>query len=291
MTSGHIDDCIRKAIAEGCEPEHAYRMATLSPAERFQLSDRGAISPGRLADFCLISSVRDCQVTATYKRGVLISADEWKPVTSSFSEKCPFFTKVPTEAEIQISGSGIARVIKILEGQIGTKAECITLNSEDIPDIKQDILKIVVASRYYPDNIGTGLVQGFKLKQGALASSVSHDSYNVIAIGTSDKDIISSIASVVRHKGAMVATDGDKEVCLPLSLAGLMSELPYEQVQESLIQLQEMTSSCGAINDPFMYLSFLALSVIPEIRVTTKGIFDVNRFSHVPLFIESLEDA
>jgi adenine deaminase len=290
VTSGHIDDCIRKAITQGCEPELAFRMATLSPAERFQLFDRGAISPGRIADFCVLENVRDCRVCATYKKGTLITPDTLKTLPSQplspLSQQWPFKTRTPTPDEIRIRGEGTARVIRIQEGQIGTKAEYLSVSDKNIPDLSRDILKIVVASRYYPDNIGVGLVQGLGLKRGALASSVSHDSHNVIAAGTSDTEIIAAIGTVVKHKGAMVARDGSAEVSLPLSLAGLMSELPYEEVNEALAGLHEITDACGAIKDPFMYLSFLALSVIPEIRVTTKGVFDVNRFCNASIFMK-----
>lgn len=289
VTTGHIDDCIRKAIGQGCEPELAYKMATLSAAERFRLSDRGAISPGRIADFCVVDDINECNVRTVYKKGIDISTSDFTSAPSSLIRECPFNAKIPTPSEIRISGEGIARVIKIQEGQIGTVTGYIPLSSEDIPDTKRDILKIVVASRYYPKHIGVGLIQGLGLKRGALASSVSHDSHNIIAAGTSDEEIIASIASVVKHRGAMVACDGNDEVILPLSFAGLMSELSFEKVHEALKGLHNMTSSCGAIHDPFMYLSFMALSVIPEIRITTKGIFDVNKFSHVPLFVEKTE--
>jgi adenine deaminase len=289
VTDGHIDDCIRKAIAQGCEPELAYRMASLSPAERFHVYDRGALSPGRIADFCVLEDIRTCKVHATYKRGTMISPDHFKPSSSSISREWPFMARIPTRDEISVHGTGTARVIRIQEGQIGTRAEYIRLSSGDIPDIKRDILKIVVVSRYYPGIPGVGLVRGMGLTRGALASSVSHDSHNVIAVGTADEDIIAAITSVVRNRGAMVACDGKEEICVPLSLAGLMSELPYEEVHKALLKLRAFTGACGAVKDPFMYLSFLALSVIPEMRVTTGGVFDVNSFSPVPLFIEETD--
>ena len=291
VTSGHIDDCIRKAIGEGCEPELAYRMATLSPAERFRLYDRGAISPGRIADFCVIGDIKTCTVQTTYKNGKLVLPEQFRTEKTHTLKNWPFHAKTPTPDDIRINGSGTARVVRIQEGQIGTKAEYIQLSSEDIPDLKRDILKIVVVSRYYPENIGVGLVQGLGLTRGAMASSVSHDSHNIIAVGTSDNEIISAIASVVKNKGAMVAMDGNEEVCLPLSLAGLMSELPYEDVHSGLESIHHLTTACGAIKDPFMYLSFLALSVIPELRVTTKGVFDVNLFSNVPIFMDEEKSA
>lgn len=285
VNDGHIDDCIRKSIKEGCEPELAYRMACLSPAERFGLNDRGGLSPGRIADFCVLEDVRDCRVKATYKRGGM--AEYTKPhLTPPVSRSSPFRATVPSLGDIRISGSGTARVVRIQEGQIGTKAELLDISGDMIPDLDRDILKLVVVSRYMPGRTGIGLVRGMGLKKGAIASSISHDSHNIIATGTSDEEIIAAISSVVRHNGAMVARDGKREVCLPLSIAGLMSELPYEEVSQALSELHEMTDACSAINDPFMYLSFLALTVIPEIRVTSQGVFDGLAFTHVPLFIE-----
>jgi adenine deaminase len=286
VTSGHIDDCIRKAIEYGCEPEIAYKMASFSAAERFRLDDRGALSPGRIADFCIISDLNSCTVKATFKKGTKISPDQWKPVRTDIAQ-CPFHARIPSVQEIQIKGTGTARVIRIQEGQIGTTAEYIQVSGEDIPDIKRDILKAVVVSRYHPEDIGVGLVRGFGLTKGAIASSISHDSHNIIAIGTSDDEILKALSTVIQHKGAMVARGGTRECCLPLPIAGLMSELPYENVHTQLTNLHSITDACGAITDPFMYLSFLALTVIPEIRVTTKGVFDVNRFSHVPIFTDT----
>ena len=290
VVSGHIDDCIRKAISEGCEPELAFRMATLTPAERFGLSDRGAVSPGRIADFSVLDDIRGCSVRTTYKMGKPVCPENCTRSESFVSSEFPFNARIPRPDEIAITGFGRARIIRIQEGQIGTKAEYLPVTGEELPDLNRDIVKVVVVSRYHPDNVAVGLVRGLGLKRGALASSVAHDSHNVIAAGTSDAEIIAAIASVVRNKGAMVAIDRDTEVCLPLSLAGLMSELPYEEVYKALLGLHEVTDACGAVKDPFMYLSFLALSVIPEIRITPAGIFDVNRFSHVPLYIERPEE-
>jgi len=286
FTDGHIDDCIRKSIDAGCEPEIALRMATLSPADRFGLFDRGAISPGRIADFCILKDPGRCIVERTYKKGNLVAADQVKPVQSELGGECPFNAKIPSLEDIRIAGSGKARVIRIQEGQIGTRTEYIQLSADDIPDIKRDILKTVVVSRYHPGKPGVGLVSGFGLKQGAIAASVSHDSHNIIAVGTSDDDILKVISKVIRHKGAMAARNDTGEASLPLSVAGLMSELPYEKVHDELFKLHKVTQSSGAVREPFMYLSFLALTVIPEIRITTKGMFDVNTFSHVSIFCE-----
>lgn len=284
VQSGHIDDCIRKAIAEGCEPEFAYRMASLTAANRFGLNDRGALSPGRLADFCILEDINSCRVTKTYKRGRIPAITDFKPATSAIPSQWPFHAGVPSCEDIRITGEGYARVVRIQEGQIGTKKVLVPLSAGEIPDTTRDILKLVVISRYTPQAVSIGLVQGLGLKKGAIASSVSHDSHNVIAAGTNDADIIAAIRTVVHHKGAMVICDGDRQASLPLPIGGLMSDLSYEEVKKDLDDLHQIAADCESVRDPFMYLSFLALSVIPEIRVTTRGVFDVNAFAYVPLF-------
>jgi adenine deaminase len=284
VNSGHIDDCIRKAIDEGCEIELAYRMATLSPSERFRLTDRGALVPGRIADFSLVDDIKTCNIKRTYKKGEVYTGEIIRK--NNKSEVMPYFfnASVPNEEEIKISGEGIARIIQIQKGQISTKLIYREIESEQIPDISHDILKVVLVSRYNKDKIGVGLIQGLGLKRGAIASSVSHDSHNIIAVGTSDEDILSAIRTIVKYRGAMVIHDNEREEFLPLEIAGLMSLLPFEEVNKRLKNMEDLASSCGAVDNSFMYLSFLALPVIPEIRITSGGVFDVNNNSLVSLF-------
>jgi len=284
VNSGHIDDCIRKAIEEGCETEIAYRMATISPAERFRLNDRGALTPGRKADFSVIDDIKKCNIKLTYKDGNLILSDNYKRHKDNKIPGYPFFARVPDKEEIKIHGNGLARIVQIQKGQISTKKILTEISGDQIPDIKHDILKVVVVSRYNMNHIGIGLVQGLGLKSGAIASSVSHDSHNIIASGVSDYEIISAIKSVVKYNGAMVINEDEQKEILPLELAGLMSLSPYEVVNKKIGILNDMASRCGAISDPFMYLSFLSLTPIPEIRITSKGVFDFNSYSIVPLF-------
>jgi adenine deaminase len=279
---GHIDHCIRRSVECGLEPELAYRMATLSPAERFGLSDRGALTPGRRADFCIIDDPRTCRVKKVFVKGkeVLPNLLPAKKVDHQWPFNCP----VPEPEAIRISGSGEARVIGLIPHQIITKSLRYPLGAHEIPDLTKDILKIVVCNRYGNNMCGVGLVHGFSLKQGAIASSVSHDAHNIIAVGTSDEEIRRAIEAVILSKGAMVAVFGETVTTLPLMCGGLMSMLPYPEVVEQLGNLHAVTGTMGSIDNPFMYLSFLALPVIPSLRITDQGMFDVLENSPVPIF-------
>lgn len=278
-SAGHIDDCIRKAIGAGVEPELALRMATLSPAERFGLSDRGAVAPGRIADFCIVD--RDYTVQATFKGGR--PAAEIRPAASP-GIRYPFRSSVPDPGTLAIAGEGTAHVIGIVEGQILTRDLRIPVSAREIPDLSRDILKVAVCSRYSEGPCSTGLVHGFGFSGGAIASSIAHDSHNVIAAGVSDREIHRAIALVIRNRGAMAAVSGNGEVVLPLPHAGLMAGDPWEEVVRRTEALKARTGRFGGIPDPFMYLSFLALPVIPNLRITPNGLFDAGRFAFVPLF-------
>lgn len=279
---GHIDDCIRKAVACGLEIEQALRMATLSAAGRFGLHDRGAIAPGRLADFCIVDDPDRFRVVRTFKRGVEVVDVGYHPPACPAA---PLRVRVPEPGDIRITGRGEARVIGIVPGQIVTRDLRYTVDATAIPDTDRDILKAVVTDRYRAGGSGVGLVQGFGLQEGALAGSVSHDSHNIVAVGVDDGEIIRAIGEVVRLGGGLVVVSGDDVTTLPLECAGLMSALPHEEVVGRLGALEEHARRLGAVENPFMYLSFLALTVIPEVRVTERGVFDVRAFEDVPLFL------
>jgi adenine deaminase len=279
---GHIDRCIRKAVGCGLEPGLAYRMATLSPAERFGLFDRGALTPGRRADFCIIDDPLTCRVKSVFVKGREIFPDLLQ--VQQVAPRGPFNCRIPDQATIRIPGSGEARVIGLIPRQIITKSLCCSIRSEEIPDLTRDILKIVVCNRYGNNACGVGLVHGFSLKQGAIASSVSHDAHNIIAVGTSDEEIRRAIGAVIQSGGAMVAVPGESVTTLPLAVGGLMSTLPYPEVVRMLGDLHAVTNKMGSIADPFMYLSFLALPVIPTMRITDRGMFDVGENTYVPVF-------
>jgi adenine deaminase len=280
---GHIDRCVRLAVECGLEPELALRMATLSAAERFGLSDRGALTPGRRADFCIVDDLHQFTVKKVFVMGKEVHPQHSAPRTRLQSS---FSCRVPSFNELRITGSGEARVIGLVPRQIITDSLRYSIKAQDIPDLDRDILKVVVSSRYRDKECVIGLVHGFLLNHGAIASSVSHDAHNIIAVGASDAEIRRAIEEVILSRGAMVAVTGDIPTILPLDCGGLMSTLPYPEVARRLKALHTVTERMGSISDPFMYLSFLALTVIPSLRITDHGIFDVGEFADVPLFIQ-----
>lgn len=283
MDDGHIDRCIRKAVACGLSPELAIRMATLSTSEQFGLTDRGALTPGRRADFCIIDDPEKFVVHQAFHNGMENTA-------SSPSTRAPFppsvHCSVPSMDAIRITGSGAARVAGIVPGQIVTESLRYTCTAAGIPDLDRDLLKVVVCNRYHDGPCGVGLVHGFAIREGAIAGSISHDAHNIIAVGTSDDTILRAIREVIRAQGAMVAISGAETTVLPLDCAGLMSSLPYPEVTRKLKLLHEVTRKMGGAKNPFMYLSFLALTVIPALRITDRGVFDGEEFRDVPLFVD-----
>jgi adenine deaminase len=280
---GHIDRCIRTAIRCGLEPELAIRMATLSAAERFGLSDRGALAPGRRADLCIVHDPVSFTVKETLHCGKPAAAYTGPAATPSLPATVRCAT--PTKEQIQIPGRGTARVIGLEPGQIITESLQYDLDTAALPDRERDLLKIVVCNRYGRQKIGTGVVHGFGFKEGAIAASVSHDAHNIIATGAGDTEILTAIAEVIRVNGGMAAVNGPEVTVLPLDCAGLMSTLPARDVVARLDALREATGKMGGIAEPFMYLSFLALSVIPELRITDHGLFDAVAFRDVPVFM------
>jgi adenine deaminase len=281
MEDGHIDRCIRSAISSGLSPELAIRMATLSPAEHFGLHDRGALSCGRRADFCIIDDPETFVVQEVFRQGTAVTATVPAPA-AAFP---PSIRCTPPQPEaIRISGSGRARVIGLVPGQIITEALMYECRGADIPDRTRDIQKVVVCNRYLDAPPGIGLVHGFNFQNGAIACSISHDAHNIVATGTSDAAILQAMCEVIRSQGGMVAISGTEMTLLPLDCAGLMSTLPYRDVVKRLKALHKTTDTIGGIDNPFMYLSFLALTVIPALRVTDRGVFDGIAFRDVPLF-------
>jgi len=284
MREGHIDRCIRLAAECGLEPETAIRMATLSAAERFGLTDRGALAPGRRADLCIVSNLRPFTVQETIFSGTPGNTGpvSTAPAPLEDTVRC----RVPARDRIRIDGTGKARVIGLVPGQILTESLEYDIRAADLPDTHRDLLKVVVCNRYGKDMIGTGIVHGFGFKKGAIAASVSHDAHNIVATGAGDDEILAAIGAVIRSGGGMAAADGDTIAVLPLDCAGLMSTLPAGDVVGHLDDLRRITSGMSGIAEPFMYLSFLALTVIPALRITDRGLFDGIGFRDVPVFLD-----
>jgi len=290
---------VRQAIRWGLDPILAIQMATLNPAEYFRLDDLGAIAPGYRADIVMFNHLEKFQIKKVFKDGVLV-AEDGKMISPSLRKKKGPKSKgsvrikpLKKDAFLLRSNQPLAKVIQLIPKQIVTKKVVRKILLKDgiaYPNIKEDILKIAVVERHHATgNIGIGFVQGFGIKRGAIGSSVAHDSHNLIMVGTNDQDILKAIEVIREMGGGLVAVlDGKVLASLPLPIAGLMSEASVPQVNLRLKALHRAAKNLGCkVPDPFMTLSFLSLPVIPELKITDKGLVDVNQFKCVSLFGEN----
>jgi len=297
LDEGHIDVIIRDAIGAGLDPVTAIQMATINPADYFRLDHLGAIAPGRQADFVIISDLSSLTVEQVYCRGINVAVngemqpdiEKPKPIPSRSSMNLN-----PAEVDFSIPVEGRRlRVMDIVPDQLITRHSVDDISPADglaVSDPSRDLLKIAVVERHQGSgNIGKAFVRGLRLKKGAIASSVAHDSHNIVVVGTSDDDMKAAVKTVVDMEGGLAAIVDDKPVAtLPLPIAGLMSLEPLEKIRNRMDQLIEVSRDLGSsLKDPYMTLSFLALPVIPELKITDKGLIDVNQFKVVPLFIDA----
>jgi len=298
LEEGHIDSMVRQAIRWGIDPILAIQMATLNSAEYFRLDDLGAIAPGYRADIVTFDHLGRFQIKKVFKNGKLVAEDGKLLFPSIRKVKGPKvmgsvrIKPLNREAFVLRSDRSLAKIIQLIPGQIVTKKVTKKILLKDgvaHPDINEDILKIVVVERHKATgNIGIAFVKGFGLKKGAIGSSVAHDSHNLVIVGTNDQDILKAVQVIQGMNGGLVAVlDGKVLASLPLPIAGLMSEAPIAQVNLQLEALHRAAKDLGCkIPDPFMTLSFLSLPVIPELKITDKGLVDVNMFKLVLLFGE-----
>ena len=296
---GHINSMVKQATKWGLDPILAIQMATLNAAEYFRLDDLGAIAPGYRADIITFDHLGRFQIRKVFKDGILMAENGnilipsagRSSVSSTLRRKLQI-KPVRKEHLLLRSDEPLAKVIQLIPGQIVTKKvmKKIFLREEvAYPNPKEDILKIVVVERHRATgNIGIGFVQGFGLKKGAIGSTVAHDSHNLVIVGMGDSDILKTIEVIQSLGGGLAAiSDGKVLASLPLPIAGLMAELSVHEVNRRLEDLLRAAKSLGCkLPDPFMTLSFLSLPVIPELKITDKGLVDVNQFKIVPLFGE-----
>ncbi|OGO30577.1 MAG: adenine deaminase [Chloroflexi bacterium RBG_16_56_11] len=289
LRDGDVDAVVRKAIRLGLDPVRAVQMATINPAAYFRLERLGAVAPGYYANLLVLDDLAGFTVNTVYYHGRPV-AQEGKPL---FTPR-PSRTARPTHTvnikpftvgalKLRARGANFP-VIEVIPGQIITKKRQmnIMVKEEFIEaDVERDVLKAVVVERHHATgNIGVGLVTGFGLKKGALASSTAHDSHNIVAVGASDEDIFAAVKEIERRQGGLVAV-ADRRVVVGLStpVAGLLSTEPLEEVVAGLERLEKAARGLGAtLPSPFATLSFLALPVIPELRLTDLGLVDVNEF-------------
>jgi adenine deaminase len=288
LREGDIDAVVRKAIDRGLEPVRAIQMATINTAEYFRLYDRGGIGPGYIANLITITDLAKLDIDMVFYQGKLVAKQgkplfPLPPVTLELRDTVRI--KPPMGKSLKIAAADETYpVIEIVPGQIVTRKAVEKIKVVDgavMPDVERDILKLVVVERHKASgNIGVGLVKGFGLKKGALASSVAHDSHNIIAVGTKDFDILKAIEEINRLQGGLVVC-ADLEILasLPLPIAGLLSPEPLETVVSQHEKVEKAAASLGSLPPaPFAILSFLALPVIPELRLTDLGLVDVAEF-------------
>ena len=287
LEKGHIDYIVKKAIGLGVDPITAVKVACHNAARYFLLNNRGAIAPGYLGDFVIIDNFQDFNIEKVYKKGELmvengVVKDFPEPEIEQYLTDRAHSTfhvgTLTTEDFIDHRPRGI---IGMVNGEITT----VDAGYSDRIDVEYDVLKIAVVERHKnTHHIGIGFLQGYGLKSGAVATSISHDSHNIIVVGTNEADMAAAVNRVVELNGGIVVWDGgEPKAEVPLAIAGIMSDEPLVTVNEKLERAKEQAHALGVSQgiDPFMTLSFMALPVIPSLRITTRGVFDVNSQSYV----------
>lgn len=301
LSEGHIDYNVRKAISMGIEPISAIQMATLNTAECYHLRDIGAIAPGYDADLIVLNDLKKFDIVQVYKKGELVAENGRalfqveKPDISTVVDTVTIGEITATDLEIRMH-SDIARVIRMNPKSLHTESVIrkVSIDAENrfIANKYIDIVKMAVIERHGKSGtIGLGLIENFKLKGGAIATTIAHDSHNLIVLGDNDGDMLKAIDKIKEIQGGIVVVVGGKvRDYLPLPVAGLMSDEPMEAVAKKISDITRIIyKELGANRDtdPLMTLSFLALPVIPEIKVTDMGLFNVNSMSFVDINVES----
>lgn len=283
LHGGHIDYIVKQALKNGADPIVALKTATHHAARYFLLNNKGAIASGYLADIVVVNNLEDFNVETVFKRGKLVFDGEVKDfsaptVDEKLAEKCfdTFHLDSVTPSSFKVDGK--LGLIGLVGGELLTR----NLGTADKIDVENDILKIACIERHKGTNhIGVGYVKGYSLKSGAVATSVAHDSHNIITVGCNDDDIAVAVNAIKDSKGGIAVVENGKiKALLELPIAGLMSDEPLTTVNEKLENAKSSAYELGADKsiDPFMTLSFLSLPVIPSLRITTKGVFDAENW-------------
>ncbi len=291
INQGHIDYMIKRAIARGVDPMIAYKIASYSASRYFGLKNLGGIAPGYQADLVLLDNIEEVKIHTVIKSGKKV-IDNNKFIYET-PVKIPYDLRASVnirwlstdDFKVKVHPNDKVRIIDIVPNQIITKEIIDTPKTENgivVSDIDRDYLIIAVVERHHAsDNLGIGLIHGIGLKKGAIASSVAHDSHNIIAVGTNFDDILKAIIRVKSRQGGFsIAVNNEIVGNLPLPLAGLMTDIPIEEADKKLQELLKITRELGSpLKDPFMQMGFMALPVVPKLKITDKGLFDVEKFN------------
>lgn len=284
---GHLDYMIREAIRHGASRHHVYRVASWSAANAFGLSDRGLIAPGRRADIVLVDDLDACAVRQVISAGRVVTPELFatrRPVAPVGLDSVK--AREVTAADFRIPAHESAtRVIGVVPGRIITedvRLDLPVIDGEKRADLEQDAVKVCVVERHGRNgNIGRGFVHGFGMKRGAIASSVGHDSHNITVVGVDEADMALAVNRLIALRGGFAVADGGRVTAeLALPVAGLMADTSFEEVHDALIPLRAAAKALGVVlAEPFLQVAFLPLPVIPHLKITDVGLFDVNAFA------------
>jgi adenine deaminase len=296
LREGHIDFMVKTAIKNGLDPIVALQIASHNAARYFGLRDLGAIAPGYRADIAVLDELENPSVLKVFKDGLVVADEGYLTAQlqcfSSPKRESMHVGRIVMPSFSIAAQSSIARVIGVIPNQIITRSlllEPKVCDGRVLSSTQRDILKMVVVERHKgTGNIGIGLVQGFGLHSGAIATSVTHDSHNIAVVGADDEDMLAAVQAVIEMGGGLVAAvNGEVKARLPLPVAGLLSEMYMSDLADGIDECTDSAHDLGCkLKDPFMTLSFLCLPVIPELKLTDKGLVDVKAFRLVPMFLE-----
>lgn len=286
LLTHHIDKHVKRAIAAGVDKFDAFRMASLNPIRHYNLPV-GLLREGDFADFIEVDNLQNLQIKSTFINGHKV-AENGKSLIEPIQAEIVnnFNANLISESDLILDipdESNTIRVIKVVDGQLVTEKQLISIDEIE----RQDVLKLVVYNRYSSSPPAVAYIQGFGLSQGALASSVAHDSHNIVATGKTDKAIAEAINLIVKEKGGLAAVSKDKKLVLPLPIAGLMSNKDGYEVANEYIAIDRFSKEVlgCTLRAPFMALSFMALLVIPSLKLSDKGLFDGNKFEFTDVFL------
>ena len=288
---GHINQLCERAVAKGIDLFKVLQAACINPVKHYNL-DVGLLQVGDNADCVVVEDLEQFKVLQTYINGELV-ADKGKSFVESVDFETPnnFNTDIKKVSDFEFhSASEKIKVIVALDGELVTNAIEVDSLIEDgnlVSNIENDILKMTVVNRYKNDEPAIAFIKNFGLKEGAIASSVGHDSHNIIAVGASDEAICKAVNLIIEHKGGICAITSSEEKIVPLPVAGIMSDKPAKEIGKAYAELDEMAKKMGStLNAPYMSLSFMALLVIPSLKLSDKGLFDGNSFKFTSLEVK-----
>ena len=290
LVEGHINQMVVRAIKKGYDPVKVLKSVIINPIEHYKL-DVGILQIGDPADMIVVDNLMQFNVLKTYVDGKLVAENGRTMIDSVKAGHPNIFHTKPLKAE-QITVKPTRdkmKVITAFDGELITGVEIVApkvIDDNVVSDVENDVLKMVVLNRYQLSEPAVAFIKNFGLKSGAIASSVAHDSHNIVAVGVEDEDIVSAVNNIIQERGGVSAINDGGIKTLPLPVAGLMSSLDGYRVAELYHQLDEVAHKMGStLKAPFMTLSFMALLVIPELKLSDKGLFDGNTFSYTPLFV------